>query len=365
MKFKKIAIVGLGLIGGSLAAAFKRKQIANYLIGIDYQSIVEKALNRKLVNEGYGLEDLNRGIHDADLIILATPIREILALIPNVVQHVKQGALITDVGSTKEKIVQTALNCLTQGVYFLGGHPMTGSENRGLENADPFLFENAIYVLTENHNVPNVLVESLVEMLETIGAKVFFLPAKTHDEIAGMVSHLPQIIAVTLMYYVSKLSKSNDVFLNLAAGGFRDMTRVAMSPYEIWTDIIGTNEKNIREAIDQFIKELESIKELLSDRELEYIFKQAAQHRLAIPKDMRGFLRPHFDISVVVEDKPGMIAAISTILAQENINIKDIEVMKVREREAGMLRLAFESEKDRERSINLLVKNGFQVSMRD
>lgn len=365
MIFKKIIIIGIGLIGGSLAAAFKRKNVADYLKGIDCSSVVEKALKYKLIKEGFNLENLNQGIQDADLIILSVPIKEILTLLPVIAKVAKSGALITDVGSTKEEIVNTAIEHLPRDVYFLGGHPMTGSEKRGLENTDPFLFENAIYVLTKSPNVPNELSEAFVEIIEAIGAKVLFLSPRMHDEIAAVVSHLPQMLAVSLMHYASKLNESNTTFLKLAAGGFRDMTRVASSPYEIWADICKTNSKNIKRAIDQFISELRVMKNLISDSKLESIFNDAAQSRLSIPKDTRGFLQPHFDLSIIVEDKPGMIAAISTPLAEQNINIKDIEVLKVREGEAGTLRLAFESDTEREQAIKLLLENGFQVSKRE
>jgi prephenate dehydrogenase len=365
LSLKNITIVGLGLIGGSLAAAFKRKKIASQLIGIDHKPVVEKALKCKLIQAGFGREELRQGIREADLIILATPIKAILALTPIIAEVAKPGALVTDVGSTKEEIVNTTMAHLPKDVYFLGGHPMTGSEKKGLKSADPFLFENAIYVLTKTPNVPNELVEAFVEMIEAIGSKVLFLSPKLHDEIAAVVSHLPQMLAVTLMHYASKLNKRNAAFLKLAAGGFRDMTRVASSPYELWADICKTNSENIKSAIDQFISELTVIKNLISDSKLESIFNEAAQSRLSIPRDTRGFLRPHFDLSVVVEDKPGMIAAISTPLAEQNINIKDIEVLKVREGDAGTLRLAFESEEEREQTLQLLVKKGFLVTKRD
>lgn len=364
MSFDKIAIVGLGLIGGSLAAAFRRKKVSDTIIGIDYESVINKALNLNLIDKGYGKDLRDEGLRKVDLIILATPIKTILKLLPKLGEQVRPGTLITDVGSTKEKIVNMAASSLPQGVYFLGGHPMTGSEKRGLENNDPFLFENAVYVLTESNLVPNELIEEFVEIIECIGAKVIVLPSKFHDELAAVVSHLPQILAVTLMHYASKLNRKHAVYLKLAAGGFQDMTRVASSPYEIWADICKSNSENIKSAIDQFIAELKSTKHLISNSKLESIFNEAAQNRLSIPKDTRGFLRPHFDISIVVEDKPGMIAAISTPLARENINIKDIEVLKVREGDAGTLRLAFENELEREEAMQLLKKNGFQVAKR-
>ncbi len=285
MVFNKVAIVGLGLIGGSLAGALKKKRVINTVIGIDHQPVIEKALAGNLISQGYPPEEINRGLKDADLIFLATPIKVILELLPQIAQVVKPGTLITDVGSTKEAIVMAATRYLPKDVYFLGGHPMTGSEKQGLAHADPFLFEHTIYTLTETHLVPEGVVNKLVEMIEAIGASVIVLPAKLHDEIVAVVSHLPQLIAVTLMNCVSQMNQKNDLYLRLAAGGFRDITRVASSPYEIWSDICRTNEKNIKAAIDQFITELQSIKESLSDPKLEFIFNDAAQTRELLSKD--------------------------------------------------------------------------------
>ena len=185
------------------------------------------------------------------------------------------------------------------------------------------------------------------------------------DEIAAVVSHLPQILAVTLMNYLAHLNEKDAAYLNLAAGGFRDMTRVASSPFDIWRDIIATNKANIRSAIDNFMAELARMRALLDSGELEEMFSDAATSRLSIPKDMRGFIRPQFDLFVVVEDKPGIIARISTALADKKINIKDIEVVKVREGDAGTIRLAFENADDRAAAAALLTLGGFETRMKD
>lgn len=359
-----MTIVGLGLIGGSLAAAFKRTNIPAKIVGVDCEAVVAKALTRNLVSEGYGLSHLDAALAGADLIILAAPISRILDLLAEISGLVDSGALVTDVGSTKERIVTAAAKCLPQGVYFLGGHPMAGSEKSGLEHVDPFLFENAIYVLTEANLVPSQLLEGFVELLRTVGAKVILLPARLHDQIAAVVSHLPQILAVTLMKCASQCNEDNPAYLQLAAGGFRDMTRVASSPYAMWSDILRTNQENIENALSMFGGELKRISDLLSQQELASIFDSAARDRLSIPKDSRGFLNPHFDISVVVEDKPGVIAEISGILADKNVNIKDIEILKMREGDAGTLRLAFESKENRDQAIALLVNHGYSATPR-
>ncbi len=364
--FNQVAIVGLGLIGGSLAAAFKRKRLAKNLVGIDRNEVVQEALTQGLISEGFTEDELVKGLSKAQLVILAIPIRGILDLLPKIGENVNDGTLITDVGSTKEEIVNSAHKSLPNSVHFLGGHPMTGSEKRGLPHADPLLFENAVYVLTDNQQLPSELTDKFVELIRAIGAQVLFMSAKQHDRIAAVVSHLPQLLAVTLMKYASNINNNqNSTCLKLAAGGFRDMTRIASSPYEVWRDILVTNADNIRASIARFHEELTFMEGLLHTSELQDIFDEAAKNRLSIPRDTRGFLNSHYDISVVVEDKPGVIADISTALAEEELNIKDIEILKVREGEAGTMRLAFESEGDREQAIELLENYGYQSIKRD
>ena len=365
MGFQKIAILGLGLIGGSLAAAFKRKKIGAEIVGIDQTAIVEKALGKGLIDVGHEIASFRRGVRDADLVILSIPVRVILQVLPEIGAQVQDGTIITDVGSTKQEIVNKALGCLPEGVFFVGGHPMTGSEKNGLDHADPLLFENAVYVLTENDRVPSQSLSRLTGLIESIGAKIIFLTPELHDRIAATVSHLPQLLALTLMKYASEMNEENRAYLKLAAGGFRDMTRIASSPYSMWADIFQTNEKNVVEAIDSFIEQLEISKRLLLDRELEPTFEKAAHSRLAVPKDTRGFLKRHYDLSVVVEDKPGVIGAIANIMAARDLNIKDIEVLKVREGDSGTLRLALESEADRAVAHALLNESGFQASIRE
>lgn len=364
MSFKKVAVIGLGLIGGSLTAAFRRRRVADYIIGVDDEAVIEKARAEGLIDAGFTQNKIEYAVSDADLIILATPINRILKLLTLLPGFVKPGALVTDVGSTKEIIVKTAKDSFSRDSFFLGGHPMAGSEKSGLAHADPFLFENVTYVLTQSAEIPNNLVKKYVRLIEAIGARVLFLDAKTHDEIAAAVSHLPQILAVTLMNYTAKLNTANPDYLKLAAGGFRDMTRVAASPFEIWRDILKTNSRNIQQATEQLIVELNRIKEQLSAQKLGPDFKQAAQSHCAIPRDSRGFLSSYFDIWIAMEDKPGMIAATSTLLAQHKINIKDIELLKIREGDAGTIRLAFESETDREAALSFLSQANFKAGKR-
>ena len=363
-EFKRILIIGVGLIGGSLASALKRKGFKGTILGVDSPTVLKLAQERRLLDEIFSAEQLDQAVSGADLIFLCTPIQEILIMLQSIGNWVKPNTLVTDVGSTKRRIVETANIHLPAHCDFIGGHPMAGSEARGIEAADPFLFENTTYVLTPTRNIHITVRTAFGELLELIGAKVLLLLPALHDEIAAAVSHLPQMAAVALMNMAAGKQSESPHFLKMAAGGFRDMTRIASSPYGIWEDILQTNADMISHFIDLYIEELVKVRDFLAGQNLSSYFEKAARNRLSIPKDTKGFLRPQFDISVAVEDRPGMIAQIASICAKEALNIKDIEVLKIRENEGGTIRLSFSSEDDRIRALALLRNEGLECRAR-
>ncbi|MDZ7722342.1 MAG: prephenate dehydrogenase [candidate division KSB1 bacterium] len=363
--FKTISIIGVGLIGGSLGLALRRKKFRGRVIGIDDPYVLENALKRGAIDEGISRINIKDGLEHSDLVFLCTPITDIMQLLKEIGDYVKSGTLITDVGSIKRQIVETANLHLPSSCSFIGGHPMAGSEFRGVHAADPFLFENTSYVLTPSRPVDVSKRQALGELLECIGAKVLLLQPKLHDEIAGAVSHLPQMAAIALMNLVAKKQTESPHFLKMAAGGFRDMTRIASSPFGIWEDICDTNADMITGFIDAYVKELEELKGIINNKgKLESYFHDAAKNRLSIPTDTKGFLNPQYEISVSVEDRPGIIADIAGTLAKESINIKDIEVLKIREDEGGTIRLAFAGESEQTSAIELLQKHGFECRKR-
>ncbi|OPZ66710.1 MAG: prephenate dehydrogenase [bacterium ADurb.Bin478] len=364
-QFKRVVIVGVGLIGGSLALALKKKGFKGKICGVDSAEVLALAEPRRMLDESYTRDRLLEAVIDADIVFLCTPILDILRLIPEIGPAVKAGALITDVGSTKRTIVETASIYLPVGVDFIGGHPMAGSETKGVEGADPFLFENTTYVLTPVRSVNEQTRKALGELIELIGAKVLLLSPVLHDEIAAAVSHLPQMAAIAMMTLAAKRQSESPYFLKMAAGGFRDMTRIASSPYGIWEHIRQTNADMIAQYIDAYIEELSSLRDRLNSEALGKIFTAASESRLSIPRDTRGFLRPHYDISVSVEDRPGMLALIANTLLEKNINIKDIEILKIREDEGGTMRLAFATQSERDLSLSLLRDKGLECRKRD
>ncbi|MBN1291657.1 MAG: prephenate dehydrogenase [Candidatus Latescibacteria bacterium] len=362
--YNTIVIVGVGLIGGSFGLAVRRKYPNTRIIGISSRAAITSALEMGAITEGFGYEELDAAVADADLIILCTPIHRIQGLLTVLAGIVREGVLITDVGSTKKVITDHAAQVLPKNVDFIGGHPMTGSERRGVDAAEPFLFQNAIYVITPSDGIQDKTIKEFSNFIGDLGASVIIMEAGIHDRIAATVSHLPQMLAVALVEMVGKFDSDKEPFLRLAAGGFRDMTRIASSPFTMWDDICRTNDNDIKQAIDFFIERLEQLKMRIGTPSLSEDFEVANITRATIPKDTKGFMRPLFEVLVVVEDRPGVIAEIASELLKSDINIKDIEVVKVREGEGGTLRLAFEGETTAQQAIKHLTGIGFVARMR-
>lgn len=366
--FASVAIVGLGLIGGSLAAALRRGGYRGRILGVSRPATIEEALARGLVDAGHPYEDLERATSEAELVVLATPISEIIASLRRLGARpgaLRAGAIVSDVGSTKRAVVRAAVESLPAGVHFVGGHPLAGSEQRGLRAADPLLFENAYYVLTPAPGVPPEETGRLAGLIRLAGARAVVLSAEAHDRIAAAISHLPQVLAVSLVEFLDELGPEKEIAVRLAAGGFRDMTRIASSPYSVWRDILATNEDCVVELAGRFAERVRKAAGKIAGGSIERSFERAADTRAQIPRDTKGFLHALWDVLVVVEDRPGAIAAIASPLAERGINIADIEVVKVREGEAGTIRLGFGSELDAREAVRVLSAAGHQARLRE
>ena len=250
--FKKITIIGVGLIGGSLGLALKENRPKFKIIGVDRKEVIKKALSRGAIDEG--TVNLEEGIKEADIVILATPVKTILDLLPQINPFLKKECLVTDTGSTKKQIVKRANKMLSKDIHFIGGHPMVGSEKYGIDSADPHLFQDKTYILTPTNKSNLVALEKMFSIIRIIGAKRLILDPLDHDRIVGAVSHLPQILAVSLTNMISMLAQeeNNNNYFKAIGGGFKDMTRIASSPYKIWEDICKTNQENILKMIQEF-----------------------------------------------------------------------------------------------------------------
>jgi len=269
--FNKVAIIGVGLIGGSLALAIKRKRLANTLIGISRQRKT-LILARKLRAVDVASQDLNI-IKDADLIILATPVHTILKIAKNISRLVKPGAIVSDVGSTKQEIVRHLSKLFPN---YVGSHPLTGSEKRGVINADARMFNGSLCILTPTVSTDKQSVIKISRLWNLLGARVVHLKPSLHDSVLSFVSHMPHLVAFSLVGSVPKK------YLRFATSGFKDTTRIASSDAALWKDIFISNRKSLLKALGTFKHRLSEIESAISKKDakgLEGILRKAKKTR--------------------------------------------------------------------------------------
>ncbi|NCQ17974.1 MAG: prephenate dehydrogenase/arogenate dehydrogenase family protein, partial [Ignavibacteria bacterium] len=273
---------------------------------------------------------------------------------------VKSGSIITDVCSVK-RVLEKKWDLLQSDGKYIGGHPMTGKEKGGFENSDPILFENAIYILTgKEAELPSS--QTLIDLLTAIGAKIKFLDASLHDTIVANVSHLPQLVAVSLVN--AALNGDQHAFKDFAAGGFRDLTRIASSDFLIWEQIIRKNRIHILTALTKFQKTIADISTSIEKEDfssLKLAFEKAKEKRDEIPKNSKGFLNPLSDIFIFVKDEPGVLFKMAEILFRNNISIKDVEILKMREGTGGTMRLSFDTKEIAKKAKGLIEQVGFKT----
>ena len=263
-QWNKIAIIGIGLLGGSLGLAIRERGLAKSVYGyVRRQEVIEKCVASGIVN--WAGCDLREVVNDADLIILCTPILQMKSLVEKMLPYIKQGAILTDVGSAKEKIV-AELESMVQnsGAFFVGSHPMAGSEKTGFEYARADLFNNAICVVTPTQNLLRTTTDKVKNFWKSIGGRVIELSPEIHDVLVSRASHLPHLLAAQLVLYVLD-SNYPEQQATLCATGFRDTTRIASGSPEMWRDIALVNKDNLIKTLDEFIRRLEQLKRTLDE----------------------------------------------------------------------------------------------------
>jgi prephenate dehydrogenase len=273
--FRRVAIHGVGLIGGSLGMALKRCDARVYIRGIGRDAArLERARQLGAIDEYR--TDLN-GVSDLDLVVLATPIDHILETLEAIGQHLSEGTLVTDVGSTKRKIGRKAEDCLPAAIEFIGGHPIAGRERGGVENGAPDLFERAPYVLCPGSRERSRSLEKLVQTVKAIGAEPAVISVEEHDRILAWSSHLPQILSTVLASLGLEQEACGYPLVRLSGTGFRDVLRLAASPYSVWKAILESNADNIEHALEEFIRHLERVRTGLRQESLSSDFGRAVE----------------------------------------------------------------------------------------
>ena len=302
--FRNITIVGVGLIGGSLALAVKQRFPSARITGVDTATVLRRAVQRKAIDAAE--QSLQRAVSGADLVILATPVEHILKSLPFVAKYCTTRTIVTDTGSVKGAITEKA-RTLFPANNFIGGHPMAGAEFSGINAAHPLLFQNAIYLITPSAKGSGQNTKKLARFFSALDARVVVLDPKIHDKVVAAVSHVPQLAAVALM---NMAGRAHPKHLGLAAGGFRDMTRIASSRFEMWQDILQANKHDIAEALDLYISLLRRIAHDVrrNPRKLKNDFESSRHLRSRIPRSMKGFLSPLVGLPVFLNDRPGQLA---------------------------------------------------------
>lgn len=275
----QVTIVGLGLMGGSLAAALTSRGACRRVIGVARRpSTLRTALDLRFIHEG--TTDLQAGVRQADLVILATPVRDILAKIEIIGPMLKPGAVVLDVGSTKKAICE-AMAALPSHVQPVGGHPMCGKESSGLTMAEPELYQDKVFVLAPLPRTEPAALRLAQSLVQAIGAREVQLDPERHDRLVAAISHLPYMLAVSLVNAVESLADGDDLMWQLAAGGFRDTSRVAAGDIRMMTDILMTNRPAILDALHEAKIQLSQLTERLERNDMEGLAKAmlAARNR--------------------------------------------------------------------------------------
>ncbi len=280
--FRRVAILGTGLIGGSFALALRKYAPDSIVIGWDKGHVLRHALERGAIHEGFA--ELPLAVAGADLIYVALPVGQTIEFLPEIARLASPDALVTDASSTKRAVCAVAAESFVEGgARFLGGHPMAGKEISGIASADAELFRASKYALIRASGGPSAekardrRVAEFVALIEKLGAEPVWMDAETHDRAAAIVSHLPQLLAVALAGVVRDQTDETGLPVTLAGRGLRDALRLAGSPYSVWRDIILTNSDNLDRALDQLIQSLERLRGDLRSRALEEQFAAAGE----------------------------------------------------------------------------------------
>jgi prephenate dehydrogenase len=351
-------IAGVGLIGGSIGLGVQHRFLAERVIGFDLDpAVLEAARGLGVIDEAR----LTAGpwLADADLIVLSTPTRTLTRLAQEIAPHARADAIVTDVGSAKAEVVAA----LSPALRFVGGHPMAGSERVGVWHADAALLENAVWVLTPDERTDAAALARVEALVTALGAHPIAVAPDLHDRLVATISHLPYLVAVALTQLVAEADE-RELLMLLAAGGFRDLTRIASGSPRMSRDMVVANRAAVREATGRFVQALAGLSAHLDDPDALLDAAEGAKRtRDALPVVRRSLMPARHEVVIAVPDRPGELARITAALGDAQVNVKDIEVLAIREA-GGALRLAFASLDDRERAAHVLRAAGYEARVR-
>ena len=353
----KIGFIGLGLIGGSIAKAIRQYYPDYEIVAFDKsKETLALATQDSVIDVAATTIDDN--FYHCDYIFLCAPVAFNTAYLSQVSKYLEGDCILTDVGSVKTSI-HKEVESLGLEEYFIGGHPMAGSEKSGFANSKAMLIENAYYILTPTTKVSKEKIDRYEKFVADLKAIPVILDYNEHDYITGTISHLPHIIASTLVNFVKDTDTKDELMKNLAAGGFKDITRIASSSPTMWQHILLKNKDYVSKILGEYIETLKDAKALIDAEDepgIYHMFDSSRNYRNSIPSSSSGPIKKVFSIYCDIIDEAGGIAAIATILASNGISIKNIGIVHNREFEEGVLRIEFYDEESSKRASELLQK---------
>ncbi len=357
--------IGLGLIGGSIAKALKQSDAGIQIIAYDINDdSLKLAAMQRIVD--VAADAIDERFSCCDYIFLCAPVQKNDANLEAVRRILKPQCLLTDVGSVKTAIHEAVREAGLEHC-FIGGHPMAGSERTGFANSKSSLLENAYYILTPTEKVPTKRLEAYRNLVSAMGAIPLVLDFRKHDYITAAISHLPHVVASSLVNLVRESDSEDGIMKLVAAGGFKDITRIASSSPLMWQQICLTNTSNISDLLGNYIDALSAFKRALDERdkkELYDFFDSARIYRDSFSGASSGPIKKSFILCADIADKAGALARIVTLLADRDINIKNIGITHNREAEDGVLQLEFYGETALQTAASLLEKEGYTLSIR-
>ena len=357
---KTIGFIGLGLIGGSMARTIRKFHPDYHLLAFDKnRDSLAEALSCNVIDGICDIDDDR--FKNCDYIFLCAPVEFNVEYMKDIKDSLGENCILTDVGSVKS-IIHEKVTELGLDDRFIGGHPMAGSERSGFSNSNDHLLENAYYIITPGGEVPLDCLSDFTELISSLGAIPLVLTADEHDFITAGVSHLPHIVAAALVNLVNMLDNDAEYMKMIAAGGFRDITRIASSSPVMWEQICVENQKNICTVLDEFIRMLLQIRCTVDNKDAENLYEMFAsskEYRDSIDIVNNSLIPRSYVLYIDVADEPGCIATIATILAMEKVSIKNIGIIHNREFEDGVLKVEFYDDTAMEKAKGLLTKRNY------
>ena len=362
MDTKIYGFIGLGLIGGSMARAIKNAEPECKIIAYTpHRSTVDAAKSEGTID--VALDRIGPEFTECDYIFLCAPVEINNDNLDLLMPYLSLKTTVTDIGSVKNSIHEKVRE-LGIEKQFIGGHPMTGTERIGYQNSKASLLENAYYILTKTDACQKERLEDYYLLVKRMGAIPLVVPYLQHDFATAAISHVPHVLSAALVNLVRNSDNEDHLMKTIAAGGFKDITRISSSSPVMWQQICNTNSENISGLLERLIDSLIEIKLAVEDHDQDKLldfFTCARTYRESFSDFTSGPIQKTYVLHVEIDDQPGRLAAVAVLLSEHNVNIKNIGIVHNREYERGTLRIEFHNSKDLDQATELLTGNGYTV----